>query len=142
MWGVSDELLLDTLFNSMKQETSPFFYTALTISNHPPYNIPKNNSIDYSNIKLKSNRLMAFKYSDWAIANFIDKCDEAGMTKNTIFVIFGDHGFPNLKKEYKYFDLTKYHVPLLILGPNLAPGTNNKIASQTDIVPTLSLIHI
>ena len=137
MWGVSDELLLDTLFNSMKQETSPFFYTALTISNHPPYNIPKNNSIDYSNIKLKSNRLKAFKYSDWAIANFIDKCDEAGITKNTIFVIFGDHGFPNLKKEYKHFDLTKYHVPLLILGPNLDPGTNNKIASQTDIVPTM-----
>ncbi len=137
MWGVSDKLLLDTLLNSIKQETSPFFYTALTISNHPPYNVPKNNLIDYSNIKIKSNRLKAFKYSDWAIANFIDKCDEAGITKNTIFVIVGDHGFPNLKKEYKHFDLTKYHVPLLILSPNLGPGTNNKIASQTDIVPTI-----
>ena len=90
MWGVSDEILFDTLLHSMKKETSPFFYTALTISNHPPYSVPDNKSIDYSNIKIKSNRLMAFKYSDWALGNFLNKCEQEGITKNTIFAINSD----------------------------------------------------
>ena len=85
MGTLSDELLFDTLFSSIKEESAPFFYTALTMSNHPPYNLPSNESIAYSNIKIKSNRLKAFKYSDWALGKFIRQCKKAGIMKNTIF---------------------------------------------------------
>ena len=58
----------------------------------------------------------------------------AGLDKNTIFVLLGDHAsghmaHPNLKEQH--------HIPLLIIGPQITPGIDETLGGQTDLIPTL-----
>ena len=137
-WGVSDEDLFSKSIEIICSQKEPFLSTILTISNHPPYLFP--NSIIFKKFKSESNnnRLNAFKYSDFALGNFISQLKKEKIFNRTIFVILGDHGF--ISDDYDQntsIQLASYNIPCLILSPNIKPITNNRISSQIDIIPTI-----
>ena len=138
-WGVSDEDLFNKSLEILPTQSEPFFSTILTMSNHPPYLYPESAAFERieTNDQNKS-RLNAFKYSDWALGNFISEFKKLPLYERTIFIILGDHGF--ISDDYNQntsIELASYHIPCLVIAPGLAPGINSRIASQVDIIPTI-----
>ena len=139
VWGVADEHLFQGAYNILNNSSPPTFMTILTQTNHPTYEFPQNDKLKPVNENLPDQmRMNAFKYSDWALGNFMAKCKSAGFYENTIFVILGDHGF--ISSDYNQnssIELASYYIPCLIIAPGLDPAINSRTASQTDIVPTI-----
>jgi arylsulfatase A-like enzyme len=77
---------------------------------------------------------------DDALARLLKGIDALGLRQNT-YIIFmsdngwmlGDHGFTSKVLPYR----PSTHVPLFILGPGLEPRTEDGIALNIDIAPTL-----
>jgi len=137
-WGVSDENLFKRSFQILSNEQEPFFSTILTISNHPPYLFPENSPFDRVKTTKNENRLNAFKYSDWALGNFISEFKKSSLYDRTIFVILGDHGFISDDFDQNTsIELASYHIPCLILAPGLKQTINQRIVSQVDIIPSI-----
>ena len=139
VWGVADEHLFTSAFKMLKNVTSPTLITILTLTNHPTYEFPKNDTFEPVPSSMKDQqRMNAFKYSDWALGEFMTKCKGEAFYDNTIFVILGDHGF--ISSDYDQntsIEIASYYIPCLIIAPNLEPNSITRTASQTDIVPTI-----
>jgi phosphoglycerol transferase MdoB-like AlkP superfamily enzyme len=74
------------------------------------------------------------------LGEFFRKAEKSDYYKNTIFVIVGDHAF-STNKQITNIDLLRYHIPLLIIAPNIVAkyGSSKKIVgSQVDIVPIIA----
>lgn len=77
---------------------------------------------------------------DDALGRLFKTIDDLGMRENT-YIIFmgdngwmlGDHGFTSKVLSYR----PSTHVPLFILGPGLTPRTEDGIALNIDIAPTI-----
>jgi len=139
VWGVADEYLFDKTFNILKTSKKPLFISILTISNHPTYEIPLRRDFDPVSSERENNkRLNAFKYSDFALGEFMAQCKEEGFYKKTIFVILGDHGITSGSHHQNMsVDIASYYIPCLIIAPELTSDINNRTASQIDIIPTI-----
>jgi arylsulfatase A-like enzyme len=78
---------------------------------------------------------------DENVGRVLDYVDQSGLAKNTIIVytsdngyFLGEHGFYN--KMWMYEE--SLHLPLLVRGPGIAPGsTNSEMVSMLDMAPTL-----
>ena len=138
-WGIADEHLFEKSFNILKNTKKPLLMSILTLSNHPTYEFPKPNNFIPISDKIKyQKRFNAFKYSDWALGQFMEKCKKEPFYENTIFVILGDHGITSTKShQNSSMDLSAYHIPCLIIVPNLNKNINHRVASQIDIIPTI-----
>ena len=138
-WGIADEHLFEKSFNILKNTKKPILMSILTLSNHPTYEFPKpNNFIPVSNKIKHQKRFNAFKYSDWALGQFMEKCKKEPFYENTIFVILGDHGITSTKShQNSSMELSAYYIPCLIIAPNLNKNINHRVASQIDIIPTI-----
>jgi arylsulfatase A-like enzyme len=82
----------------------------------------------------------AISYTDAQVGILLKTLDSLGLTKNTIIVLWGDHGWHlgdhNLWCKHTNFE-NATHAPLIIASPKL---TANKTKAQTefvDIFPTL-----
>lgn len=82
----------------------------------------------------------AISYTDANVGILLNTLDSLGLTKNTIIVLWGDHGWHlgdhNLWCKHTNFEEAT-RAPLIIAAPGIAP---NKTISQTehiDIFPTL-----
>ena len=139
VWGAADEHLFEKSFDILKNSNEPTFMSILTLSNHPTYEFPTpNDFIPVSSSIKHKKRFNAFKYSDWALGNFIDNCKKETFYDNTIFIILGDHGITSTKShQNSSLDLGAYYIPCLIIAPGLNTNKNHRIASQTDIIPTI-----
>ena len=139
VWGVADEHLFNKSFEILATNKHPTLMTILTLTNHPTYEFPQKDNIDpVAKILPDQMRMNAFKYSDWALGEFMKKCESEGFFENTIFVILGDHGF--ISSDYNQntsIELASYYIPCLIIAPDLDSAINSRTASQTDIIPTV-----
>lgn len=135
IWGVADE---DIYFKSIEMFDEdhaagrPFFSLIMTTSNHRPYTFPE------GRIDLPSGggRAAAVKYTDYAIARFIEVAKTKPWFNNTLFAITADHCASSAGKVD--LPVNKYHIPMIIYAPQLAsPKVVNSLASQIDIAPTI-----
>lgn len=77
---------------------------------------------------------------DGFLGKLFKKVKELGLEKNT-YIIFmsdngwmlGDHGFTSKVLPYE----PSTHIPFWILGPDIAPASNNSLVSNLDILPTI-----
>lgn len=149
-WGISDYDLMTAANRVLKAENQPFFSVILTAGHHRPYTIPSETpgfgrvefSEDYRQNGFNgADELNAFRYMDFAIGHLIDLAQKEDYSKNTIFVMLGDHGIGHILKPVPYGDLSLhfFHVPLLIYGPGagIEPQTIDRIVSEIDLMPTL-----
>lgn len=134
-FGVQDDFLYQyavPVLSQTAREGKPFFAALLSISNHPPYVIPKD-------FKARSNtdELRIVEFADHALKEFIDRARQEEWFDNTIFVFVGDHG-KLVGTPRSDMPLSFNHVPLLIYSPaTIEPRQIDDLGGQTDIAPTL-----
>ena len=155
-WGVSDVVLFDKAHRAFRDETKPFFAFIQTAGNHRPYSIPEDHpgfelaQVDAAALAENGfDGLAAYnglRYLDFSLGAFFAKAREAPYFKNTVFLMYGDHGNPSTRQTpWEQLLLTGYHVPCVIYAPGLVEGGRriDFTASLPDSLPTaLSLIGV
>ena len=132
-WGVCDE---DLYRQAMKyadksnKAGTPFFQFIMTTSNHKPYTFP-DGKIDLK----QGTRNSAVKYTDYALGQFIAAAKQKPWFSNTVFVIVADHCASSAGKWE--INIDKHHIPAIIYNLPHQPEKINRLASQTDLMPTL-----
>lgn len=137
IWGVADEWVLGRMMEEQlacKQKGERYCFTALTVSNHKPYYIPRGR---IQELTAKPGRDNAVAYADWALANYLDKAKAAGLLDSTIVLVVGDHGARVYGSEA--IPAPSYRVPALFLHPDprFRGQRWDRLCSQVDLVPTL-----
>ncbi len=134
-WGVSDEDLYGWVIDEadrMSAKDEPFYYFVMTTSNHRPYTYPEGR-ID---IPSHTGRSGAVKYTDYAIAKFLDEAKSKPWFENTVFVIVADHCASSAGRTE--LPIENYRIPLFVYAPGLIkPQKVDTLSSQIDYAPTL-----
>lgn len=84
----------------------------------------------------------ATSYMDAQLGRVLDELDQTGLAKNTLIVVWGDHGW-HLGDHGMWCKHTNYeqaaHIPLLVIAPGVTcPGTRTRSLVETvDLYPTL-----
>lgn len=137
VWGTNDGnnfIYAAQLLDRIAAKKKPFFFSTLTISNHAPWQIPKDFKPNYS----KNIADRAAHYADASLRTFFDLVSKKPYFKNTIFIILGDHGMHQESNDFP-LPLSLHHVPCLIYAPSLLSyeKPHSGFAQQEDIKPTL-----
>ncbi|MGX1020612.1 phosphoglycerol transferase MdoB-like AlkP superfamily enzyme [Pseudomonas sp. Y3 TE3536] len=140
-WGMADEDLYRQtlkLADADHAKQQPFFLQLMTTSNHRPYTYPEGR-ID---IPSGDGREGAVKYTDHAIAQFLQAAKHKPWFDNTLFIFVADHTAGSAGVED--LPVSNYQIPLWIYAPKLiAPQEDAKLASQIDLAPTvLGLLNL
>ncbi|WP_289284054.1 MULTISPECIES: LTA synthase family protein [unclassified Methylophaga] len=142
-WGVSDQDMFDRATEELQKmpKDKPFFAFLQTLSNHTPYALPTPLPVEKVTGHGELNEhLTAMRYADWALGQFFKKVMKSDYVDNTLFVLVGDHGFSS-PNQVTDIDMLKFHVPLLIIGPDVVKKyghTNSTVGAQVDIAPTVA----
>ena len=82
----------------------------------------------------------AISYTDALVGKLLNTLDSLGLTKNTIIVLWGDHGWHlgdhNMWCKHTNFEQAT-HTPLIISAPGIKPAKTNSMTEFVDIFPTL-----
>lgn len=133
-WGVCDEDLFDKAYPMIWANDKPKLSVLLTMSNHPPYEVPPYFLAQHPDLaKLKQSEGV-FRYTDYCIGKFLDSCSRHPQFKNTLFLVIADHGEVYELRDHQY---KLFHIPALLLNTNRPPQVFNSICSQVDFAPTL-----
>jgi len=134
-WGYSDEDLAVKANDYFKsQGKKPFFSLMFSTSNHEPFEFPDGRIQLYDKKKQTVNNAM--KYADFSIGKFFEMAKKEAYFKNTIFIVIADHNTRTYGQNL--VPINKFHIPALIIGPNVPKGkAYTKLSSQIDIPPTL-----
>ncbi len=139
-WGVSDEDLFNKAHELLSSSTEqPSFLVAFSSSNHVPWEFP-DGRIDLA-IEPKAHLHNAVKYADYSVGHFFKLARNSDYWDNTIFVVVADHE----SRVYgaNLVPVDKFHVPAFILGSDIKPRVDDRLASHIDLGPTLlSLLGI
>ncbi len=145
-WGAHDHVVLNRLLDDTPNDSPPFFKTIFTLSSHEPFEVPEvfKNFTEFEGFTEKESLFAnSHRYSDWAVAQFLEKAKQKTWWDNTVILIVADHGhhFPAYKNPEDYFDFEDFKIPLLITGGALKPEYRGKVShqigSQTDLAKTL-----
>jgi lipoteichoic acid synthase len=154
--GISDKSMFRQLIPILKNQTTPYFTFAITLSNHHPFDIEE----QYLTLQLREedkdtkfgDYLRSVRYTDEAIGQFIRDLKENGLYENTVIALYGDHHGLNCNMEdvkeqmnaflghtYDYDEML--NVPLIIHIPG--SGVQQRISTtggQVDFMPTIANI--
>lgn len=133
-WGWSDEDLMakaNEYFRSLGSK--PFVSVVFSSSNHDPFEFPDGRIKLFDKKKNTVNN--AISYADYSIGKFFELAKKEAYYKNTIFVVIADHNTRTYGKHL--VPIHKFHIPALIIGPNIPIGKYEKLCSQIDIQPTV-----
>jgi hypothetical protein len=82
----------------------------------------------------------AVSYTDAQVGKLLNALDSLGLTKNTIIVLWGDHGWHlgdhNLWCKHSNFEQAT-HAPLIISAPGFTSNKTSSFSEHLDIFPTL-----
>ncbi len=135
VWGYSDEDLAvkaNDYFTSLGDK--PFFSLMFSTSNHDPFEFPDDRIELHDKTKNTVNNAM--KYADFSIGKFFELAKKEKYFENTVFIVIADHNTRTFGKSL--IPIHKFHIPALIIAPNVKKGsTYDKMASQIDIPTTL-----
>ena len=138
-WGVPDDKVFDKMVEKLDSVNEPFYAEIFTLSNHSPYDVPKefqtHSEKEYPKMYKKYNGV---SFADYAIGRFTDSVRNKEWAQNTIFVFVADHGAD--RGTSIEIDWKKFTNPLLIWSPNKKLISHKKIAtlgSQADVLPTV-----
>jgi phosphoglycerol transferase MdoB-like AlkP superfamily enzyme len=148
-WGVSDIVLFDKAHRAFGDQRKPFFAFIQTSGNHRPYTIPKDRAgFELAHVdaeKLSENgfdSLAAYnglRFLDYSLGSFFARARKAPYFKNTVFVMYGDHGNPSTQQTpWEQLRLTGYHVPFVVYAPGpIKRGRRIDFAANlSDSLPT------
>ncbi len=156
IWGISDLELFEESHKILSQETKPFFAFIQTAGYHKPYTIPKRTEgFELKNLTdeemaqygfFSNDEYNSLRFSDHALGHYFNIAKDAEYFKNTIFVIYADHGLRSydaktLSAFYNAHKFPVHHIPLVFYSPlfdeTLKGQVNSTLGYQPDILPTL-----
>jgi arylsulfatase A-like enzyme len=77
---------------------------------------------------------------DAQVGKVLDKLEALGLTKNTIIVLWGDHGWHlgdhNIWCKHTNFEQAT-RTPLIISAPGIEPTTSDSLSEFVDVFPTI-----
>lgn len=154
--GLSDKSFLNQTVDKIQSLKKPYYSFVITLSSHFPFDDVAHygqfNVGQYENTLL-GNYLKAIHYTDEQLGMFLKKLDDAGITKDSVIVIYGDHNaiprdkenqlaqFMNISSmnDLEWSKLQK--VPMIIHFPNEEQkGINHITSGEMDLYPTLANI--
>lgn len=136
-WGYSDEDLVSKANEHFKSYgDEPFFSLMFSSSNHEPFEFPKGRIDLYEEPQASVHNAM--KYADYAIGKFFELAKSEDYYKNTIFIVVADHNTRTYGNHLVPID--KFHIPALIIAPQLTPSRYDKLCSQIDLPVTLAAL--
>src|SRR5574341_2683571 len=146
--GISDGDLLDLIrmrLSVLQGRGGPFFLTTLTLGTHHPFSVPETTDAVRSLRQEPDGFVASLRYLDQELERFFTECRRAGLLKNTIVMILGDHGRHEVvgrtkdEKQIGHFlaPLYLWFDPSLRFSRDLHPRRIASVASQVDLVPTL-----
>lgn len=145
-WGAADERAMIQPLIHFANSNSPFLALLFAFAPHHPYNLPdKTPSPFIRSPEVSASQTRYFNslhFADAAFGELFAELEKAGVLKNTILVVFGDHGeaFYEHKGNYNHpFFLYEenIHVPLFIWYEGVSPQTVGRVTSHVDILPTV-----
>lgn len=152
LWGVWDEYIFKYLQHRMAQQPKPgdkpLMVFVLSVTNHPPYDLPENYTppkLDMAQWKGETSadtlvpNLDTYRYSADLLGGFVQWLRGTPWWDNTILAGTGDH---NVRSFGVYAEASRRYlirqVPFVIWGKNLQCGTQQHLpASHRDMFPTL-----
>jgi phosphoglycerol transferase MdoB-like AlkP superfamily enzyme len=137
-WGVDDQNMLQLFSSAIGGLKAPFFATALTLSLHPPYDVPYHSR--WEGPRNHDKFLNSAAFADQAIGAFFKTAAQQPWFDNTIFVLVADHG-NSMPGELSMDDPGSRHIPLILYGKPLGDTWKGKripvLANHHDIPATL-----
>lgn len=134
-WGTWDHNTFQEANKRFAAAHKPFLGYVFTSTSHIPWLIPDKRWKKYPGGTDREKALNAIYYADWALGELIASAKKAGYYDNTIFILLADHTSEFVENVDNAPNL--FHIPLLIVGPGINPGIDERIGSQFDILPTV-----
>ncbi|MGM0406682.1 MAG: LTA synthase family protein, partial [Bacteroidota bacterium] len=135
-WGIYDEEYFLYFKKQLDQFNKPFFATLFSLTSHHPYQIPAK----YKNVFPEGNLNIheSIGYTDYSLMQFFKSAKNSTWYNNTLFIILADHT-AQASIEYYKNKVGNYAIPIILYHPTDTTfrGTNDIIAQQTDIFPTI-----
>ncbi len=135
-WGVSDEDLYARVHREASEherEGQPFFTLVFSTSNHPPYDFPDGHIELYEQPKMTANN--AARYADFAVGSYLETAGKSGYWHDSVFMVVADHESKTIGNGL--VPVFSYHIPAFIAGGPVQPRIVSRLASQTDLLPTV-----
>ena len=150
-WGYDDQSLLKKYAFDSKTRTvnGPFIDVILTMTMHGPFLMHDKSYAQKFDKHIKGleaaqrEKAASFKtelstvlYTDHELQQLFKQLATRPEFDNTIFVIYGDHGMPELVEYGAY--LERFHTPLIIYSRLLkGPKVINAVSTQLDLAPSI-----
>ncbi|MFB4167347.1 LTA synthase family protein [Virgibacillus sp. JSM 102003] len=151
-YGLKDKPFFKQSMSMLKSLEKPFYAHMMTLTHHHPYKISdKEASIKPANTGDPSvdRYFQTARYLDESLRQFFSDLKEAGLYKDSVIMIYGDHyGISEnhnkaMKQitgekitDFKHTQLQR--VPFMIKVPGVeGKGTVHEYSSQIDVMPTL-----
>lgn len=153
--GLSDLSMFRQSIPLLKKIERPFYAFYITLSSHMPFKIPaKEQKLNFSktlSLSYLGDYLQSINYADRALGFFLGALDDAGLLRNTLVVIYGDHAgmMEKDRSEIERFWSSESisddewvrayaTIPLIIHNPSISPQRMTEIGGQIDILPTIA----
>lgn len=122
-WGVDDRLLLQRMIEEMNRLRSPFFAAALTLSVHPPYDVPYESR--WKGTSDREKFLNSAAFTDEALGEFFRLAQQQAWFDQTLFLLVADHG-ASQPGGLGMDNPASRHTPLIIYGKPLLDNCKNR----------------
>ena len=137
-WGAHDGVLFDRMLADLRQQPTPFFVTAFTLSSHEPFDVPMKTHFPGGD-EVSRFRNSVY-YTDQELGRFLRAARREPWYAHTLLVLVADHGHVQPGNSSNQSP-DKFRIPLLLAGGALRPDARGRVvhavASQTDVAATL-----
>jgi phosphoglycerol transferase MdoB-like AlkP superfamily enzyme len=137
-WGADDRTMLTRMAGELGDLRPPFLAAALTLSLHPPFDVPYRSRWEGTDVPSKFRHSAA--YADAALGEFFEAASRQPWYENTLFVLVADHG--NMQPGgFSQEEPQARRVPLILAGPLIDPAWKGRriqaVGNHHDIPATL-----
>lgn len=130
-WGVHDHILFQKILEDIKSDSSLFFKICLSLSSHPPYDVPE--KTQWEGISEEVQFLNTAHYTDKHLTSLLDQLKNLPLWEELLIVIVADHG-ARLPGNHPFHTPEKFHIPMWFGGGALQKDTTiQTIVSQSDL---------
>jgi phosphoglycerol transferase MdoB-like AlkP superfamily enzyme len=134
-WGIFDSYFFPYFLKEIDSFKEPFYTTIFNLSTHDPFNLPPEAKQQFD-IKGQSPAQNAVSYLDHVLAEFFKQASQRPWFRNTVFVFTADHASP-FTADLRTPVYMQSAIPIIYYEPGKAGRKENRLTTQSDIVPTL-----